>query len=311
MRNLCWLLTCVSLISSIVSWYYADTKSFLISVALSIAFFTVVNIIELWNDAFLQKSYKHMSKDKKCCLDCFDWSSADSVLRLTCVLRALASSMAIVACYISWIQRKHFWNDKHYTTISAFWCVPPGLWLISTIPHIICLVQCAAGNNSKLFAFRKRVTIWVLHDIILGIFWLYLACMLYDLADDQDDSEWRTIFLSMLSWHIVIVVLQQIYFTDVWTASLNVSCCHPKMIPRWKVFIMILSLGIIYSVIMTILKNNAIIQMKCSLSSVILFIAAVLVGYISRIGQEKKTAPLLDVPLLSIPNRKYKSGLSF
>jgi len=288
MRNICWLLTCASLISSIICWYLDNSKLFLISIALSIAFFTVVNIIELWNDTFLQKSYNHMSKDKKCCLDWFDWSSADSVLWLTCAFRALASSMAIVACYISWLQRKHFWNDKHYTMISAFWCVPPGLWLISTIPHIICLVQCAAGKNSKLFSFRKRVTIWILHDVILGIFWLYLACMLYDLSDDHDDSEWRTIFLSMLSWHMVIVVLQQIYFTDVWIASLNVSCCDPKMIPRWKVFIKILSLGIIYAVVMTILKENETITMKCNLSSVIMFVVAVIAGCISKFEKKGK-----------------------
>ena len=306
MRNLCWLLTCASLISSIICWYLDNSKLFLISIALSIAFFTVVNIIELWNDAFLQKSYKHMSKDKKCCLDWFDWSSADSVLGLTCAFRVLASSMAIIACYISWLQRKHFWNDKHYTMISAFWCVPPGLWLISTIPHIICLVQCAAGDNSRLFAFRKRVTIWILHDIILGIFWLYLACMLYDLADDQDDSEWRTIFLSMLSWHIVIVVLQQIYFTDVWTTSLNVSCCDPEMIPRWKVFIKILSFGIIYAVVMTILKANETITMKCSLSSVIIFSIAVIVGCISNFEKEVK-----QLPIHSTHNRKNGKALFF
>jgi hypothetical protein len=306
MRNLCWLLTCASLISSIICWYSDNSKLFLISIALSIAFFTVVNIIELWNDAFLQKSYKHMSKDKKCCLDWFDWSSADSVLGLTCAFRALASSMAIIACYISWLQRKHFWNDKHYAMISAFWCVPPGLWLISTIPHIICLVQCAAGNNSRLFAFRKRVTIWILHDMVLGIFWLYLACMLYDLADDQDDSEWRTIFLSMLSWHIVIVVLQQIYFTDVWTASLNVSCCDPKMIPRWKVFIKILSFGIIYAVVMTILKANETITMECSLSSVIIFIIAVIVGCISNFEKEVK-----QLPIHSTHDRKKDEALFF
>lgn len=288
MRNLCWLLTCLSLISSIICWYSANSELFLISIALSIGFFTVVNIIELWNDAFLLKSYKHMAKNKKCCLDWFDWSSADSVLWLTCAFRSLASSMAIVACYISWLQRDHFWNDKHYVTVSAFWCVPPGLWLISTLPHIICLIQCAAGPNDKLFAFRKRVTVWILHDIILGIFWLYLACMLYDLSDDQDDSEWRTIFLSMLSWHIVIVVLQQIYFTDVWTSSLNVSCCHPKMIPRWKVFIKILALGIIYAVVMSILKAKETITMQCSLTSVIIFIVAVVVGCISNFEKKAK-----------------------
>lgn len=302
MRNLCWLLMCLPLISSVLCWYSDNSKLFLISIALSIAFFTIVNIYELWNDTFLLKSYKHMSKDKRCCLNWFDWSSADSVLWLTCAFRALASSMAIVACYISWLQREHFWNDKHYVMISAFWCVPPSLWLISTIPHIICLVQCAAGNNSKLFAFRKRVTIWILHDIILGIFWLYLACMLYDLADDQDDSEWRTIFLSMLSWHIVIVVLQQIYFTDVWSTSLGVSCCDPKMIPRWKVFIMILSLGTVYSVVMTILKTNETIKMGCSLSSVVIFIVSVVVGCVSKLEyKSSQSMPMYSSSHLKSP----------
>lgn len=288
MKNLGWLLTCGSLISSIICWYSNNSQLFLLSIALSIAFFTTVNIYDLWNDAFLTKSYKSMAKDKRCCLDWFDWSSPDSVLWLTCAFRVLASSMAIVACYISWLQRENFWKDKYYTMVTGFWCIPPVLWLMSTIPHLICLVQCAVGNNVKLFVFRKRVTIWILHDIILGVFWLYLASMLYDLADDQDDSEWRTIFLSMLSWHIVIVILQQIYFTDVWSGSLNVSCCDPKMIPRWKVFVKILSLGIIYSVIMMILKTNESIKMECSLVSVIIFSIAVVVGCISKITRKSQ-----------------------
>ena len=275
-----WLLSCLALISSIFSWYSANAPMFLISLALSISFFTAVNLYELSHDSFLLDGYSKMKTDKKCCIKIFKWSTADSVLWLTCAFRLLAASMAVVACYISWENRHRFWNDKQYVMISVAWGVPSMLWLISTIPHIICLVQCAAGQNTKLFAFRKRVTVWLLHDVMLGIFWLYLSCMLYDLADDQDDSEWRTIFLSMLSWHIVIVVLQQIYFTDIWSTSLKVSCCDPEMLPRWQVVIMLISWAVVYAVIMKMLKTN--IKMGCRPEDVIIITVAIVFGYFSK-----------------------------
>jgi len=295
-----WLFSCLSMISSIFSWYYDDALMFLISIASSISFFTIVNLYELSNDSFLLNGYSKMKGDKKCCIKI--WSTVDSVLWLTCAFRLLAAVTAVVACYISWSNRHRFWVDKHYMMISVAWGIPSVLWLISTIPHIICLVQCAAGQNTKLFAFRKRVTVWVFHDAMLGIFWLYLSCMLYDLADDQDDSEWRTIFLSMLSWHIVIVVLQQIYFTDIWSTPLNVSCCDPKMLPRWQVVIMLISWAVVYTAIMKILKDN--IKMGCRPEDVITITVAIVFVYLSKTNTSelKKTR---------LPVRHTNSGLLF
>jgi len=288
---LSWVITCLSLISSAIAWYNTDSVYFLSSVAVSIGSFTIVNIYELWNDIFLNRHYKHMPRNKQCCVSFFDWSTSDSVLWLTCAFRTLAGVFAIVACYVSWSNRVRFWNDGHYLPISIAWSVAVCLWLVSTIPHMICLIQCAAGLNYKLFTFRKRVTVWLLHDVVLGIFWLYLSSMLYDLSDDKDDSEWRTVFLSMLSWHIVVVILQQSYFTDNWSVSLNVSCCAPEMSNRWCIISMLSSLVVVYAIVMSMLKvktgtnivGNGTIHMECTLTQLILFITAISIGCVSKL----------------------------
>ena len=92
-----------------------------------------------------------------------------------------------------------------------------------TVPYFICLIQCAEEKVKKdkdidndvdkqLYSFRKYVAMWLVHDVVLGLFWLYLSITLHHLLKD-DDSEWRTIFLSMISWHIIVFVIRELYFS--------------------------------------------------------------------------------------------------
>lgn len=282
-----WVLTSGSIICAALGWYNHNVGIFFFSIAAASGFLTIVLVFELLSNDFLLRNYKRMPRDRKCCLPWFNWSTPDSVLWLTCVFRILSGLATIVACYLTWSHRVRFWQ-KHYSPVSVPWGVAACLWLCSAIPHTICLLQCAAGRvDPKLILFRKRVAMWVLHDIVLGCFFLYLSIMLYDLADDEDDSEWRTIFLSMLSWHIVIVVVQQVYFSNIWSETLSSSCCAPEMRTRWRTLALLLSVILVYSVVITFFKSSGSISMGCSLSQLVLFCVAIVLGCLSKISKGK------------------------
>jgi hypothetical protein len=131
---------------------------------------------------------------------------------------------------------------------------------------------------------------WIIHDLFLGIFWMYLSLMLYDLTDDEDDSEWRTIFLSMLSWHIVVIILRQIYFKGTWSlnkvtkpSSERVSpCCSNENAEHWWDITRILCFVLIYGVFILRMQSGSLINMGCSLESVVLFILSIILVCISK-----------------------------
>ena len=92
--------------------------------------------------------------------------------------------------------------------------------------------------------------------------------MLYDLTDDQDDSEWRTIFLSMLSWHIIIIVLYQCYFKHMWslkprqkTQSRSRPCCSPENSSKIWSWIQIFCMVGIYVVVILRMQQSNLIQL--------------------------------------------------
>ena len=196
------------------------------------------------------------------------------------------------------------------------------VWFISTLPFLICLVQCAAkttdtaltpilindeelapGGSLKIgylkvrlvqggeliVRFRKAVSMWLLHDVVLGIFWFYLAVMMYDLTDDEDDSEWRTIFLSMLSWHIIFAVLHQMYLKELWscvrieqTPNQQTPCCGPTSADKWWVICQLGGLAAMYVAFIWRMRLPNLTTMGCSEQSLALFITGVCACYFGK-----------------------------
>lgn len=193
---------------------------------------------------FFNMSIRAMPKTE-CCLLHKVWSSPHSVLWSTMLFRSLAAVIAIAAIVISWMYRKRF-IEGQYFFISSVWSAASIVWIISCIPMFICLIQCAASSNVNpiqcritakeiILRFRKVSSVWLIHDVTLGIFWLYLSFMLYDLSDDEDDSEWRTIFLSMISWHILVRAFYEIYLAHLTILqpispplTHSTPCCGPN-----------------------------------------------------------------------------------
>lgn len=302
-RNIFFLVAVYNLSVAAVSWYNHNIDTWFSSLGISAMALTCVSLDELIHSKFLRDSYDAMPKETSCCIPHFGCSTPDSVLFLTCVIRALAGITASISFYITWSYRERFWYGQTHLVITM-WVASASLWICSCVPHFICLLQCAATRESdKIIAFRKRVTIWLIHDVVLGIFWLYLAFMLDHLLKD-DDSEWRTVFLSMMSWHIIIFVCRKLYLSDIWRTTKHVSCCAPETIGRWAVVLTLLSMGSVYGVLVHVVRDS--VNMGCSIEQVIIVISSLSVGAIGYIMSSippRKKLKTDDTPILS------KSGI--
>lgn len=260
-----------------IAWYNSDIDTWFASLGIATLFLMGVSLTELIGSTFLRDSYNDMPVQTTCCIPRFGCSSPDSVLFLTCLFRGLAGVTAASSFYVSWASRRTFWQG-HTELVKVMWTTTSGLWILSCVPHFVCLLQCAAEKESaRILLFRKRVTIWLIHDMVLGVFWLYLSSMLDHLLKD-DDSEWRTVFLSMLSWHIIIYVCRQLYLSDIWRTTKHVACCAPSTVGRWSIVLMLVAMCAVYGVLVHVVRDT--VEMGCSLEHVIVLVSALFVGSI-------------------------------
>lgn len=265
---------------AIWGWWASSPTMFFSGVFFSISIMMYIDIsYSIAKNGFFDSAISVMN-NTECCLVHRLWSNPSSVRWTTVSFKLLAGMVALCATYVSW-QRENSFINGHYTLISITWAAAATLWLCSCMPMLICLVQCAANPKMKVNAnlkissqevilrFRRVYALWMVHDIVLGIFWLYLAAMLYDLADDMDDSEWRTIFLSMLSWHIVVILLWSVYFeplanvepTSTIIKSKTAPCCSLKKAKSLWCAMLILAYSGMYTVIIFRIQQDALLDM--------------------------------------------------
>lgn len=299
-----YFMAAVSFSVAALAWYRHNVSVWFLSIAVAFACLTFASCYDLYNSTFLRKAYTQMPQKTLCCIPHVGCTNPRYVLVSTCVIRASAGIVSVLSCYISWSHRETFWEGDS-DIVRVFWATTACTWLCSCLPHIVCLIQCAATNDSSsIYNFRKRVAFSLLHDIVLGIFWLYLVFMLDHLLKD-DDSEWRTIFLSMISWHIIIFVIRELYFTDLWSVSKHVSCCAPSTRQRWGDILNLSSMTIIYGVLVHVIRDS--VDMGCSVEHVILIISALVVGCF---GKLLKTCQTFSKPKASAaPADKKKNNM--
>ena len=273
------LLFSCALSLAIWGWWATSPLMFYGGVFFSICLMMYIDISNsIVEDGFLDSAISIMDTTD-CCLVHRLWSEPTSVRWTTVSFKILAGLTALCATYVSW-RRKDTFIGVHYTLVSAVWISAAVLWVCSCLPMLICLVQCAANPKLKvrkslkikgkelILRFRKVYALWVLHDMVLGVIWLYLSIMLFDLADDMDDSEWRTIFLSMLSWHIVIILLSQVYFEPLanihpspTVSSKTTPCCSlEKAKTLWGTMLIIAYAGM-YIVIILRTQQDALLDL--------------------------------------------------
>lgn len=324
-----YLLFSSSLTLAIWGWWAISPMTFYGGVFFSIFLMMYIDLSNsMAENGFLDSAISIMDTTE-CCLVHRLWSEPTSVRWTTIAFKILAGLAALCATYVSWQHHQSF-IDGHYTLVSAIWASAAGLWLCSCIPMVICLVQCASNptlkmnNNLKIkgkeliLRFRKVYALWVLHDLVLGVFWLYLAVMLFDLADDMDDSEWRTIFLSMLSWHIVIILLSSVYFeplANIHPAAIIISettpCCSFKNAKSLWCATLVVAYAGMYTVIILRIQQDALLDLGFDsilypigfgLSAILYGTSRMYIGHLNRVG-----------PQTSVVKKKPKgfSGLDF
>tara|TARA_A100001015_G_scaffold302965_1_gene391858 strand:- start:16 stop:1053 length:1038 start_codon:yes stop_codon:yes gene_type:complete len=137
------------------------------------------------------------------------------------------------------------------------------LYLLNGIILLIVLMQCGATDwrnidkdsekdnklkdNKKIILFRE-----IVHDIVLGIFWVILSIRFVDVVDDYDDKMWRSLFSSMICFHLIIILWK------LWdTPSLVIDkkdpefkCCYAKTIPIWFAIGRFSCYGVLYYVLL-------------------------------------------------------------
>lgn len=277
-----YFLSTVGLASAILSWHLRSVEWWFLSLGVMFFFMTFAYCYDLLHNQRLQDAYAKMPLETPCCIPCIGWCThRASIITATCILRAAAGLLAVSACYVSFVHREKFWDGDSVVVI-GFWGAASALWLVSCIPHVICLIQCAATIDSPImYRFRKYVAVWLVHDIVLGVFWLYLSFMLDHLLRD-DDSEWRTIFLSMVSWHIIVFVIRRLYFSELWSITEHTTCCGPKTRTRWGDILQLVAMFIIYGVLMHVVRDSVDMH-PLDVSLVVLFVVAIFVGYLGKL----------------------------
>jgi len=302
-----------ALIAISIAWYMAMKTIFFFGSAAAVAILTYIHTQDLNKDLFLKQSIHCMAKTDCCCIHKI-WSNPNNIIWTTTTLRILAGLAAIAAIYISWEYSEEFTHGKYFL-IPAVWSLVIGIWLFSCVPFIIALIQCAAEKGTTkpmsidiqgqvldseqiikienksvtlasgetiIIRFRKLITMWVIHDIVIGVFWMYLTLMLYDLTDDSDDSNWRTIFLSMISWHIVCAALYHIYLKDQWSSvqveldtQQSRACCAPSEADKWWTFLQLAGLAAGYIAAIWRVNGTELVEMECEIETLALLIGGI------------------------------------
>ena len=318
----------VSAISSAVAWYMQLQTFFTIAVAATIFIVTYNYIMDRKEDIFMEQAIHCMTKTECCCVHKL-WSEPQSVVWTTTAFKILAGITATIATLNTHIYSQSF-ATGHYFIVATVWSIAILFWFLSCAPIFICLIQCAAkemssktpkpiqiGNKSLSYSqkitvgektiqiisgselivrFRVCMTVQLIHDLVIGVFWLYLALMLYDISDDNDDSEWRTIFLSMMSWHIVFVTLHHIYLKEIRScvtitrANKSRPCCAPSEADKWWSFTQLIGLALIYTGFIWRMREPTLTDMGCSIETLLIVTVGIAIYYL---GMSMQTNSLL------------------
>lgn len=306
------LLITSALLSSVWFWYKSQVELWFVSIFVTILTATIYDMQQCLNDPFLSRALQSM-KQTPCCTRTGHFQDPQYVLRATAALRVWTGLMAgaaiVVSCYF-----KEDFTTGHYLVVSGSWATVCLFWFLSCVPLVVSLLQCAAATTTATAVeYRKVITVWVVHDLFLGAFWLYLSIMLYDLADDGDDSEWRTIFLSMISWHLIILVLHEIYMKKSKThlqITTGKTCCGPDSVEHWLRFFLLLSFVGMYVVVISRMQRNDLGEMGLTGGQLWLFVLSTLVAFFCKTHVQKLDRdPVRDSPKL--PKRFASNDLMF
>ena len=243
---------------AVAAWCAQQEGLWWLSVAGLLLCWTWSHVQQIMHDAQLTAMIKTLSSPECCFSGCALRSAADA-RRWTGGLRLAAGGAAAVSAVLSWY--------VDHVEVRVLWSCTVGLWLASCIPMIVTLFQCAAAEseNKQVHRFRATVAIWMLHDVLLGGFWLYLATTLDNM---ENDSEWCKILLSMISWHILVLILRT-FFVFHTSSHKTQPCCGPGAQPAWWRALQFLAFMVLYLVIVERVRQHQLRDMGCTAAAAV------------------------------------------
>lgn len=273
------LLFFAGLCVSVMFWASRNASGWWWSLLFPICFYWASEMLDLWQKIKIERDLSSF---------CDRLSSVYMSLML---LRTLAFLGALTAWGISLREGQAFVDNTSVDWVRWSWVVASALWCVSLTPLIICMFQCLIDDKDNVKR-RSFFLSWLLHDLVLGVFWVYLAVELYDLPNDSDDSAWRSLFRSMIAWHGVIVLFREIYKGKS-IKKCNTKCFSIESRAAWGTCLRLLGLLLIYIIIMIRFQDENVLLMGLNTPSAIVFILGIIfVGsgqYIENIKEEKKT----------------------
>ena len=117
----------------------------------------------------------------------------------------------------------------------------------------------------------------------------------YDI-EDQDEihaEEWRIIFMSMISWHLVIVLVREIYFSEK-VYIFKGGCCDTKNVWVWFKLVRIASLILIYTIVIHRVDKPILYTMGCTIYALIGGIFSIIVVSIVHIKLDNDLYGTID-----------------
>ena len=263
-----------------VFWYMVEVDLWYLSVLIALLSLTKYDYDTYMTSADLRKGLSDMSKTKCCNMSYFQ--DPKSIKTFTLNLRVFTGLLASAALVITYTSKDNI--VEQIELVSTCWTIVCIFWFIAIVPLFVSLLQCAAAKSTpSILRYRRITSVYILHDIFLGAFWIYLSTMLHDLVDDADDTEWRKIFLSMLWWHLLILVCLAV--SRVPKKPKMTTCCGLNTITFWQEFFLLLSIFCIYLVIIYRMRFDNLTDMKLSISSLAIFEISMIVIYFCKKGQ--------------------------
>ena len=277
-----------------IFWYMVEVDLWYLSVLIVLLSLTKYDYDTYVSSTVMREGLNAMSKTKCCNLEYFQ--DPKSIKTLTLTLRSVTGLMASVALVITYISKDNI--VEQIELVSTCWTVVCLFWFLAIVPLFVSLLQCAAAKSTQpILRYRRMASVYILHDLFLGGFWIYLSTMLHDLVDDVDDTEWRKIFLSMLWWHLIILACLAV--NKIPKKPKMTTCCGLNTITFWQEFFLLLSIFCIYLVIIYRMRFDKLTDMKVSISSLFVFeISLIVIYFCKKDGQlrpKEKSDKSMDI----------------
>lgn len=246
-----YLLLSMAMTVALVGWFAQMADMWHSGLVTTAFIYNLIHCYEWTTSGQIRQGKKAMRAVESCCCEQYArcgglWGSSSAAFTCLTLIRG-AGGLVATAAFMGPV-----YDDA---TIRILWLVSVSLWLASCVPGIVCLVQCAAYAKDKddkfLKHFRSQLALRLMHDVMLGIFWLYLALRIDDIlgnATAEDEQEWHTIFMSMLSWHLVVILVRDIYFSKT-TRFISGGCCDKSNAHLWIKSVRIIAIIGLYAVV--------------------------------------------------------------